>query len=90
MKLVKAMKSCKFDVISILPYVICKAFEDNSGALEPAHLPKICSRTKHIAVCYHHFREHVLAGKIKAYHINTNNHPADIATKAIAQYLIGR
>ncbi len=71
MELLKEMRPRKFDVISILPYVYCKAFEDNSGALELVRLPKMCSRTKHIAVCYHHFREHVHAGKIKVYSIDT-------------------
>jgi len=33
MELVKEMKSPKVDVISILPYVYYKAFEDNSGAI---------------------------------------------------------
>ncbi len=48
-ELVKQMKLHKFDVISIIPYVYCKAFEDNSGAPELAPLPKMHSRTKHIA-----------------------------------------
>ncbi len=87
MELVKEMKSCKFDVISNPPYVYCKAFEDNSGALELACLPKMRSRTKHIAVCYHHFRNYVHADKIKVYLINTKDQPANIATKALAQDL---
>jgi len=45
------------------------------------------SRTKHIAVCYHHFREHVQAGKIKAYPIDSKDQPAYITTKALAQDL---
>ncbi len=88
MEQVKEMKSCKFDVISILPYVCCKAFEDNSGALELARLPKMRSRTKHIAVCYHHFREHVHTGKIKVYPIDTKDQPANIATKALTDLFV--
>ncbi len=68
----------------------CKAFEDNSGALELARRPKMRSRTKHIAVCYHHFRENVRAGKIKVYPINTKDQPSHIATKALAQDLFLR
>ena len=41
------------------PRVHCTVFEDNSGALELARLPKIRPRTKHINQAYHHFREHV-------------------------------
>ena len=37
------------------PVVRCKAFEDNSGALELACLPKMRPHTKHIKVKYHHF-----------------------------------
>ena len=41
------------------PKVHCTVFEDNSGALELARLPKIRPRTKHINQSYHHLREHV-------------------------------
>ena len=40
-----------------LPSVHCKVFEDNSGALEFARLPKIRPRTKHINQSYHFFHE---------------------------------
>ncbi|KAL7478529.1 hypothetical protein ACHAW6_004292 [Cyclotella cf. meneghiniana] len=59
MELIKEMRECKFDIVNTQPYVYCKAFEDNSGALEQARLPKLHPCTKHINVCYHHFREHV-------------------------------
>ena len=41
------------------PSVKCKVFEDNNGAIELAKAPKICPRTKNIALKYHQFREHV-------------------------------
>jgi hypothetical protein len=47
------------------PRVFCKAFKDNSGALELAHLPKMRPQTKHINIKYHHFREHVRLGLIE-------------------------
>ncbi len=61
MELVKVMKSCEFYVISILLLCIAKYLKT---ILEQklAHLPKVRSRTKHIAVCYHHFKEHICAG----------------------------
>ena len=46
------------------PSVKCKVFKDNNGAIELAKSPKICTRTKHIALKYHHFREHVRKGLI--------------------------
>lgn len=33
-------------------------FADNTGAYELAKAPKMPPRTKHIALKYHHFREH--------------------------------
>ena len=55
MQLVEEIKSKGFPVICELPYVYCKAFEDNSGALELARLPKMRPRTKHINQCYDPF-----------------------------------
>jgi len=34
-------------------------FEDNKGCVELVAVPKMRPRTKHIAIKYHHFREHV-------------------------------
>ncbi len=60
-------------------------FEDNSGALELARLPKLCPRTKHINVCYHHFCEHVWKELIKIFPIDTKDQIADALTKPLAQ-----
>jgi hypothetical protein len=78
---------CKkgFQVISTKPYVYCKVFEDNSGALELARLPKLRPRTKHINVCYHHFWEHVRNGLIKIFPVGTKNQIAYALTKALSQ-----
>jgi hypothetical protein len=40
MELIKEMKERNIPVICTKPYVYCKVFEDNSGALELARLPK--------------------------------------------------
>ena len=58
--------------------VYCKAFEDNSGALEMATVHKIRPRTKHINNVYHHFHEHVRTGKITVHAISTKEQFADI------------
>ena len=44
------------------PNMKCKVFEDNNGAIELAKAPNIRPRTKHIALKYHHFREHFRIG----------------------------
>ncbi len=59
MNLLQEMREREFQVICNEPYVYCEVFEDNSGTLELARLPKLRPRTKHINICYHHFREHV-------------------------------
>ncbi len=74
-----------YQVICTKPHVYCKVFEDNSGALELARLPKLRLRTKHITVYYHHFCKHECRGLIKIFPINTKDQIADTLTKALAQ-----
>ena len=90
MSLVQEMRERHFQVICSKPYIYCKVFEDNSGALELARLPKLRPRTKHINVCYHHFREHVRKGLIKIFPVSTEDQVADIFTKALPQNLFQR
>ena len=64
------------------PLVVrCKAFEDNSGALELARLPKMRPRTKHINVKYHHFREAVEQGRVTILHVPSEEQLGDLLTK---------
>jgi len=86
MNLLQEMREQEFQVICNKPYVYCKVFGDNSGALEFARLPKLRPRTKHINVCYHHFREHVCKGLIKIFPIKTKDQIADVLTKPLAQH----
>ena len=90
MFLLQEMRHKNFKVICTEPIVYCKVFEDNSGALELARLPKLRPRTKHINICYHHFREHVRKGLIKIFPIDTRDQIADIFTKALPQNLLQR
>ena len=66
------------------PQIICKLFEDNNKALELAKAPKYRPCTKHIALKYHHFREHVKQGKVDIQAIDTKDQIADQFTKALA------
>jgi len=83
--LLQEMKEQEFQVICNEPYVYCEVFEDNSGALELARLPKLRPRTKHIIVCYHCFHENACKGLIKIFPINMKDQIADILTKPLAQ-----
>ena len=85
MELLEEMRDRKYKVICTEPVVYCDVFEDNSGALELARLPKLRPRTKHINVCYHHFREHVRKGIIKILPVSTEDQIADVLTKPLSQ-----
>ena len=85
MELVAEVRSKGFPVLCNEPYVYCKVFEDNSGALELARLPKFRPRTKHINCAWHHFREHVRQGLIKLYPCDTEDMIADAMTKPLPQ-----
>jgi hypothetical protein len=62
-----------------------KVFEDNIGALQLARAPRITPRTKHFAIKYHFFREHVKQGEVKLYKIDTKEQLADIFTKGLTK-----
>ena len=65
------------------PIVHCTVFEDNNGALELANTPRYRPRTKHIAIKYHHFREHVKKGLVEIKAIDTKEQIADQFTKGL-------
>ena len=74
----------------LLPKVHCTVFEDNSGALELARLPKIRPRTKHINQSYHHFRENVERKDILIEATPMEQQLADILTKPLAEPIFER
>jgi hypothetical protein len=63
----------------------CELFEDNSGALAIAKLPKVRPRTKHINNKYFHFVEHTTkeASFYSFHKIDTVEQPADLFTKPL-------
>ena len=67
------------------PKVHCMVFEDNSGALELARLPKICPRTKHINKAFHHFREYIEHQEVTIHATLTAEQLADILTKPLVE-----
>ena len=72
-----------FQIESPKTVVKCTLFEDNNGALELATAHRYRPRTKHIAVKYHHFREHVNRGTISIQPIDTKEQIADQFTKGL-------
>jgi len=68
----------------------CRVFEDNSGALEIAKVPKMCPRTKHINVKFHHFRDYVDRGEITLHAISTHDQPVDMLTKPLSEPILNQ
>jgi hypothetical protein len=88
MQPVKEIKDKGLATYIDVPKVYCKAFEDNSGALEIARTHKMRPRTKHINLVYHHFRSFVKKGLVVIRPIKTEDQPADIMTKPTARDLL--
>ena len=83
MGILKEARKNGLHILDILPKIHCTVFEDNSGALELARLPKMRPRTKHINQSYHHFREHVERKDIIVQATPTDEQMADILTKPL-------
>ena len=87
MELLKECNRHELDIHWTVPKIHCKVFEDNSGALETACLPKVRPRTKHLNNVYHHFRQHVENQEISINSIDTDHQIADIFTKPLEEVL---
>ena len=85
MGILKEARENGLQVQDIPPQVHCTVFEDNSGALELARLPKMRPRAKHINQSFHHFREHVERQEIIVNATPTDKQMADILTKPLPQ-----
>jgi len=84
MQLLQELKDQGFHQTNVTPVVNCKAFEDNTGALELSLVPKMRPRTKHINNVYHHFRQFVRDKLISVTKIGTEDQVADIFTKPLS------
>jgi hypothetical protein len=58
-------------------------FEDSTGCIALANCTIMKPRSKHIAVIYHWFRNHVMRGETAIVKIDTTEQLADVATKAL-------
>ena len=81
MNLLKEMKKKGYNIVATQPKVMCRVFEDNSGALEMAINHKFRPRTKHLNIKYHHFRSYVDRAQITIHPIESKNNLADMLTK---------
>jgi hypothetical protein len=64
---------------------VSMVWEDNNGVIKmcEAEYPNMTPRSKHIAVKYHWFREHLVPGEIEMRKIDTKVQRADIFTKGL-------
>ena len=85
MHFMEELKAKGYGIYSTVPRIFCRAFEDNSGALELERMPRMRPRTKHINQMFHHFQSYVKNGKIKIFAISTKDQLADMFTKPQVQ-----
>ena len=85
MGILKEAREHGINIKDIPPKVHCTVFEDNSGALELARLPKMRPRTKHINQAFHHFGEHIERGDIIVNATPMEDQLADILTKPLPE-----
>ena len=72
-------KDIGFDISQMQHKVKCKAFEDDTGAIEMATEHKMCPRTEHLNVKFH------ASGKSAMEFIASEDNPADILTHPVNQ-----
>ncbi|KAL7523409.1 hypothetical protein ACHAXR_000164, partial [Thalassiosira sp. AJA248-18] len=65
------------------PKFFCTVWGDNRSYIKVAESPKFTTRTKHIALKYHHFRQFVSNGTVYIQPIDTIEQTADILMKPL-------
>ena len=58
-------------------------FEDNNGALILTTVPRMTQRSKHIAVPYNFFCEHVANGTVQIFKVTSDENKADLFSKGL-------
>jgi hypothetical protein len=84
MRLLEEASAKGIPISHTTPTFRCTVFEDNSGCVELANVPKLRPRTRHINLKYHHFREHVANKSITVKKVDGDNQLADQLTKPLA------
>jgi hypothetical protein len=90
MNLLGEMKTMGLPVGTLTATVHGRVFEDNSGAVEIAKVPKYRPRTKHLNNRLHYFSSYVDIGQISIHKIDTLNQPADLLTKPLGTDAVGK
>ena len=88
--IIKEMGRNKIKMVTMNPRIYCEIYADNSGALAIAKEHKYRPRTKHLNIKLHHSRQYVNNNEIDILPINTDDQPADIFTKTLAEPLLAK
>jgi hypothetical protein len=83
MEITKEMKRLGYNILSTVPTVHCKLFEDNSGAIELATNRKVRPRTRYMNVKWFHFRHYCDSGAISILPCTSSQMTADYLTKPL-------
>jgi hypothetical protein len=84
MELIQEMQRRGCGLQATTPHLHCRVFKDNSGPVELASSvknPKMCPRTWHVNINYHHFCNKVQDGTISIHPVSTTDMLSDILTK---------
>ena len=87
-EMIKEMVRNKIKMVMTNTRIYCEVYEDNSGALAIAKEHKYRSRTNHLNIKLHHFRQYVNNNEIDILPIKTDDQPEDIFTKPLAEPLL--
>ena len=63
----------------------CTVFEDNSQEIQLGNVPTMTPRSKHIALRYHFYREHIQEGSVSVVHLLADLQIADMLTKGLTE-----
>ena len=85
MDFIREAQKVNLPIIPKIPRVHCSIFEDNSGAIENAKVPKMRPSTKYMNIKYHHFRDHVKKGLISVHQVSTTEQITDIFTQPLQE-----
>ena len=81
------MRRKKIKMVTMNSRIYSKVYEDNSVALAIENEHNYRPRTKHLNIKLHHFRQYVNNNEIDILPIKTDDQPADIFTKPLAEPL---
>ena len=89
-QILKEIKRAGFLIESTIYKVVCKVFEDNTGALEMSKVQNHGARTNNLNIKFHHFIEYVTRGEVTILPIGTLDKASNYLDKSANQSTLGR